>query len=195
MNLEAPREARGDLGVASKEWSLEKALDRMLSEWQPLELTCKEYRDTGTHIIGGVDDIQLLLDDHIVKSQTMQGSLFIKPPPRARRRGREADAGAGDGRHWHRHHHHHHHLHHHHLRLHLTIPYPSDDARHLAEGAGRRQYLEPIFGSEDIMRQMPKEGALFKRQVTVTPHIHSRPTSLTPHPLPSCRTACGARTW
>ena len=33
-------------------------------------------------------------------------------------------------------------------------------------------------------------------QVTwVTPHIHSRPTSLTPHPLPSCRTACGARTW
>ena len=37
--------------VAGKEFGIEQALDKMLSEWASLELSVVPYRETGTYVI------------------------------------------------------------------------------------------------------------------------------------------------
>ena len=55
----------------------------MNEDWEPVVLELKPHKESGTHILTGTtcEEIQALLDDHIIKSQTMQSSRCGASPP------------------------------------------------------------------------------------------------------------------
>jgi dynein heavy chain len=64
---------------ASKEYSLERTLDKMQGEWAGVQFDTVAWRETGTCILRGLDELQMLLDDQIVKTQSMRASPYIGP--------------------------------------------------------------------------------------------------------------------
>ncbi|MEW5299252.1 MAG: hypothetical protein WDW36_002285 [Sanguina aurantia] len=119
---------------ASREWSIEKAMDSMTRDWEGLCFELGPWKETGTFILKGgpVDVAQGLLDDHIVKSQAMSASPFAQP------------------------------------FMDRLGPWESKLVRFqdILEAwlccQGKWLYLEPIFGADEIMKQIPREGAAFR---------------------------------
>ncbi|XP_018409373.1 PREDICTED: dynein heavy chain 3, axonemal-like [Nanorana parkeri] len=117
---------------ASKEYALEKALNKMETDWEDVCFIFSPYKDGNSHVLAAVDEIQVLLEDHIVKTTTMKGSPFIAPF--------EKEILAWEAK----------------LR-HLQDTLDSWLTVQMAW-----LYLAPIFRSADIRNQIPVEGAKFQ---------------------------------
>ncbi|KZC14323.1 Dynein heavy chain 7, axonemal, partial [Dufourea novaeangliae] len=117
--------------ASTKEGSLEKVLLRMHQDWEYITFTVNPYRDTGTYVIASVDDIQLLLDDHLTKAQTMKNSHYIRPFEKET------------------------------LEWESKLLLLLDIMDYWLQVQATWMYLEPIFSSADIQQQMPEEGRRF----------------------------------
>lgn len=117
---------------AVKELQLITSLEKMIAEWDDVRFKLGTYKDTGIAILTQLDDVQAILDDHIIKTLSMRGSVFVKPY--------EAQVKA-----WYEKI----------IRINNTI-------EEWGKVQSNWLYLLPIFSSKDIVAQMPQEGVLFK---------------------------------
>merc|ERR1719424_911364 len=114
---------------AGKEFSLEKQLKKMKAEWEPVEFDLSEkYRTTGTYILKGSEEAMAILDEHTVMAQAMQFSIFKKPFEE------EIEDWC--------------------MRL-FTV---SETLEWWLKVMRSWMYLQPIFESDDIIKQIPVEA-------------------------------------
>lgn len=127
--------------VAGKEYSIEFALDQMLEAWEPIHFEVKPYKDTGTYILKPPEDASQLLDDHIVMTQSMAFSPYKAPFQERIEKWEKA------------------------LRLTQDVL----DEWLICQRSWL--YLEPIFSSDDINRQLPVEAKRYQNMERSWRHL------------------------
>ncbi|RMC00001.1 hypothetical protein DUI87_23409 [Hirundo rustica rustica] len=144
--------------TASKEYAIENALNKIENEWKSVLFVVTLYKNTNTYILKSTDDISQLLDDHIVLVQSMSFSPFKK---------------------------------HFEERMNLwetKLKMTQDVLEEWLNCQRSWLYLEPIFSSEDIKRQLPVESQRYSivdkdwRRVMKNANANPEVISLCPDP-------------
>ena len=134
---------------AAKEYQLEKTLNSMEEEWETIDLNVIPYRDSGTSVLKEVDLLIGILDEQITKTQGMMFSAYKKP----------FEERIED---WNN-----------------KLSIVSDLLEEWIAVQRAWLYLEPIFASPDIIKQLPQES---KRFLTVDKNWRTALASATRNP-------------
>ncbi|XP_063674391.1 dynein axonemal heavy chain 1-like isoform X3 [Bolinopsis microptera] len=118
--------------VAGKEFAIEQCLEKMEKDWAPVNLEILAYKETGTYIMKAAEEISQLLDDHIVMTQSMSFSPYKKPFENRI------------------------------MNWESKLRMTQDVMEEWATCQRAWLYLEPIFSSEDINRQLPVESKRYQ---------------------------------
>lgn len=65
--------------AANKEYSVEQTLEKMMKEWENCQMELNPFKETGTYIVKIADEIQQMLDDHLILTQQISFSPFKGP--------------------------------------------------------------------------------------------------------------------
>lgn len=117
--------------AASREYQIEVALNSMISQWDDVDMQILPYRETGTYVLSGVDEMTALLDEQITMTQAMQFSSFKGPFEE------QIDE-------WN-----------------TALQTVSEVLEEWLAVQRNWLYLQPIFESPDINKQLPVEGKRF----------------------------------
>ena len=126
---------------AYKEFHIEKSLVKMQADWKPVEFMLPQFKQTTTNFIAGFDDAMQMLDEHIVTTQAMTFSPFKKPF--------EQEIEEWNAK----------------------LMMVSETLDEWVKCQGQWMYLQPIFDSPDIMKQLPQESKRFKSVDSTWRHI------------------------
>ena len=135
---------------AYKEFQIEKKLNEMQNAWDDINFEVLPKFET--YIVGGILDIQNILDEHIVQSQAMQFSPFKKPFEE------RIEEWCND------------------------LMRVQDVLDEIVKCQVKWMYLQPIFDSKDIIKQLPNEAKKFRSVDGTWRHtmsqVHSNPNVL-----------------